>query len=151
MMNNDNATRQQILAQDEADRAHMSHKMVYLHTTIEQKNTYITTLEAELRDITLQRDAWRKTACASAIAPERLETVELTAEQAAVLAQNYAKSSGSFLIKLDNLGDAHMKVMKRLHDMGLITWHMQGLYWAITPAGRAALVAYRASHESEGE
>ncbi len=72
---NDNRT--QILAQDDADRAHMSNKMAYLHATIEQKNAYITTLEAELRDITAQRDAWFNMACAYALgqAPE-LKTVE---------------------------------------------------------------------------
>lgn len=76
-MNNDNTTRQQILAHEQLDRTQLLNTMMYLRTTIEQKNTYITTLEAELASMTAQRDAWKTTACAYALeqAPE-LKPVE---------------------------------------------------------------------------
>lgn len=81
-MMNDN--RKQILAHQAIDDASNS---VYYQQQLEQHRTMIgllqakvNRLETELADVTAQRDAWRKTACASAIAPERLKTVELTAE-----------------------------------------------------------------------
>lgn len=142
-----NDNRNMILAHEQLDRTQLLNTMMYLRTTIEQKNTYVTTLEAELADMTAQRDAWRKTACASAIAPERLKMVELTAEQAVVLERIISNRGATqtqvgYFPALEQMKYAHKSLY---HDA------KKGHFWTITDTGRAALAAYRASHESEGE
>ena len=77
-MTNDN--RKMIVAHqlidDASNNAYYQQQMGQHREMILAQEKNIRMLNAELADITAQRDAWRKTACASAIAPERLKTVE---------------------------------------------------------------------------
>ena len=153
-MTNDNRT--QILAHQTIEDANNSS---YQRQQIEQHREMILAqeqnirrLKAEIADMTMQRDAWFKMASTYALeqAPERLKTVELTAEQAAVLVYLDKHSHSTFasiekytdVINLDSILD-------RFNVLGYVItgWHSAG----ITDKGRAALAAHKARNESEGE
>ena len=74
MTNDDN--RKQILAHQEVNDMQQHNDTIYLRATIEQKNDYITALEAELTELKAQRDAWKTMAIALEQQPGRLKTVE---------------------------------------------------------------------------
>ena len=149
-MNNDNRT--QILDLWPLYSTYSEHDIENMRRLIglqEEKNQH---LEAEIADMTAQRDAWFKMASTYALeqAPERLKTVELTAEQAAVLVYLDKHSHSTFasiekytdVINLDSILD-------RFNVLGYVItgWHSAG----ITDKGRAALAAHKARNESEGE
>ena len=73
-MMNDN--RKVILSHQEISKGHTATTLCHLYETIEQKNTYITALEAELAELKAQRDAWKTMAIALEQKPGRLKTVE---------------------------------------------------------------------------
>ena len=147
-MNNDNRT--QILDLWPLYSTYSEHDIENMRRLIglqEEKNQH---LEAEIADMTAQRDAWKTTAIALEQKPGRLKTVELTAEQAAVLVYLDKHSHSTFasiekytdVINLDSILD-------RFNVLGYVItgWHSAG----ITDKGRAALAAHKARNESESE
>lgn len=147
-MSNDN--RSTILAQQSIDsaqaRSDMCRMIGLLEAKVERLEVANEELNAELASMTAQRDAWKVTAMALEQTPERLETVELTVEQAVVLellATNRFFVAGAYT-------ERNAKCISVLLASQYI--HCAGQLpplWHITPAGRAALAAYRASCESE--
>lgn len=104
-MNNDD-NRTQILARQVVNEGHTMTTLCRLHEIIEQKNTYITTLEVELADMTAQRDAWQTMAIELEQLPERLKAaeampeVELTDTEADMLSSGRWRITPAALVAL---------------------------------------------------